>query len=54
LQALPSHLEHGDIAGHCPASKTFVISEHTAGEKVIVTAYPNPYETVLKLNINSP
>jgi hypothetical protein len=52
--ALPAHLAHGDIAGHCPASNKLVISEHQPEKKLIVTAYPNPFETVLKLNINSP
>jgi hypothetical protein len=54
LAALPVHLAHGDIAGHCPASNKLVISEHETEKKLVVTAYPNPYETVLKLNINSP
>src|SRR5688572_25643541 len=52
--ALPSHLAHGDVLGHCPTSNTRVIGEPEPEKKLIVTAYPNPYETVLKLNINSP
>jgi hypothetical protein len=53
-EAVPAHLDHGDILGHCPASKTIVISKNEPEKKLIVTVYPNPYETVLKLNINSP
>jgi hypothetical protein len=53
-EAVPAHLAHGDIQGHCPAAKTIVIIKNELEKKLIVTAYPNPYETVLKLNINSP
>ena len=35
-------------------TKTIVTSENEPEKKLIVTAYPNPYETVFKLNINSP
>jgi hypothetical protein len=52
--ALQTHLDHGDIQGHCPTSKTIINGKQEADKKLIVTAYPNPYETVLKLNINSP
>jgi hypothetical protein len=52
--ALQAHLDHGDIQGHCPSAKSIVISENKPEKKLIVTAYPNPYEKVLKLNINSP
>ena len=40
--ALPSHLAHGDIQGHCPTTKTIVIGENEPEKKLIVTAYPNP------------
>jgi hypothetical protein len=52
--AVPSHLDHGDIQGHCPTSKTIVTGENEPEKKLIVTAYPNPYETEFKLNIYSP
>ena len=52
--AVPAHLAHGDIQGHCPTSKTIVINENESEKKLIVTAYPNPFETVFKLNIYSP
>jgi len=53
-EAVPAHLAHGDIQGHCPTTKTIVIAENETDKKLIVTAYPNPYETVFKLNISSP
>ncbi len=52
--AVPAHLDHGDIQGHCPTLKTIAIGENEPEKKLIVTAYPNPYETVFKLNISSP
>ena len=52
--AVQTHLDHGDGYGPCQASKMIVTKDHMQLEKLIVTAYPNPYETVLKLNINSP
>ena len=52
--ALPAHLAHGDIQGHCPTANTMVISKQEPQKKLTVTTYPNPYETVLKMNINSP
>ena len=52
--ALQTHLAHGDIQGHCPASNRFAISEPDTENKLFVTAYPNPYETQFKLSINSP
>jgi hypothetical protein len=53
-EAVLAHLAHGDVQGHCPTLKTIVTDENEPEKKLIVTAYPNPYETVLKLNINSP
>jgi Bacterial Ig-like domain (group 2) len=53
-EAVPAHLDHGDIQGHCPTSKKIVTGENEQEKKLIVTAYPNPYETVFKLNIYSP
>lgn len=52
--AVPAHLDHGDHQGHCQTSKAIVKSKHEPEKKLIVAAFPNPYETVLKLNINSP
>ncbi|HET9744436.1 MAG TPA: Ig-like domain-containing protein, partial [Chitinophagaceae bacterium] len=52
--ALPGHLGHGDVIGHCPASGRTVIKEFEPAEELVATAYPNPYQTVFKLNILSP
>jgi hypothetical protein len=56
LAALPAHLGHGDVSGRCPASTTLARNEPESEpvNKLIVTAYPNPYETVFKLIITSP
>ena len=53
-EAVPGHLDHGDIQGHCSLTKTIVTAENEPEKKLTVTAYPNPFETVFKLNIYSP
>ena len=52
--AVPAHLDHGDIIGHCPSSGKIVIKEFEPEKDLVVTAYPNPYQTVFTLNIVSP
>ena len=55
-EALPAHLAHGDISGHCPASRAIARNEpeFQPTNKLIVSAYPNPSETVFRLNVTSP
>ena len=55
-EALPAHLAHGDISGHCLPSRAIARNEPESERvnKLIVTAYPNPSETVFRLNITSP
>ena len=54
--AVPAHLAHGDILGRCPTvvirSANNQVTESL--DKMVVTAYPNPYEQEFKLNIKSP
>ena len=54
--AVAAHLAHGDILGPCPPGVTRSNNnqETEALDKMIVTAYPNPYEQEFKLNIKSP
>ncbi|HET6767053.1 MAG TPA: hypothetical protein VFH08_06635, partial [Chitinophagaceae bacterium] len=52
--AVAAHLDHGDIQGHCSTSNKLAISKQEPPNELIVTPYPNPYKTVLKMNINSP
>jgi hypothetical protein len=52
--AVPAHLDHGDIIGHCPTSARVVSKGYEPEKDLVVTVYPNPFETVFKLNINSP
>src|ERR1051326_1677185 len=51
-EALPAHLAHGDISGHCLPLITIARNESESKpvNKLIVTAYPNPSETVFRLN----
>ena len=52
--AVLTHLGHGDILGHCPRSNTLATKKQEPEKKLTAIAYPNPYTTILKLNINSP
>jgi hypothetical protein len=57
-EALPAHLDHGDIAGHCPALNTSKrnepVPEPLSVNMMVVSAYPNPYVKQFSLRITSP